>query len=192
MREAGAIKESGKELSSVGFGRWILFWTIALGGMAFDLTTKAICFEKIGLPGSRPLAVISNVLELRTSYNRGALWGLGANMRYSHLIFAGLSLVAAFGIFFWLFIRKAAADWRLTSALALIMAGALGNCYDRLALGQVRDFVHFHVDSIGFDWAIFNFADNMLVAGALILMLLALRPEHQIENESIRETVEPA
>ena len=57
------------------------------------------------------------------------------------------------------------------------MAGALGNCYDRLALGHVRDFVHFHVDPIGFNCAIFNFADNMLVAGAIVLMLLALRPE---------------
>ena len=47
------------------------------------------------------------------------------------------------------------------------MAGALGNCYDRLVLGHVRDFVHFHVDPIGFDCAIFNFADNMLVAGAV-------------------------
>ncbi len=44
-------------------------------------------------------------------------------------------------------------------------------------LGHVRDFVHFHVDPIGFDCAIFNFADNMLVAGAIILMLLALRPD---------------
>ena len=56
------------------------------------------------------------------------------------------------------------------------MAGALGNCYDRLVFGYVRDFVHFHVDSIGFDFAIFNFADNMLVAGAVLLMLLASGP----------------
>jgi len=57
------------------------------------------------------------------------------------------------------------------------MACALGNCYDRLVHGHVRDFVHFHVDSIGFDCAIFNFADNMLVLGAVILVLFALRPE---------------
>ena len=43
--------------------------------------------------------------------------------------------------------------------------------------GHVRDFVHFHVDPIGFDCAIFNFADNMLVAGALTLVLYAMRPE---------------
>ncbi len=57
------------------------------------------------------------------------------------------------------------------------MAGALGNCYDRLAFGHVRDFVHFHVDPIGFDCAIFNFADNMLVIGAITLVIFALRPE---------------
>ena len=62
-------------------------------------------------------------------------------------------------------------------AAGLIMAGALGNCYDRLVYGYVRDFVHFEVPSIGFDFAIFNFADNMLVLGAALLMLLALRPD---------------
>jgi hypothetical protein len=59
----------------------------------------------------------------------------------------------------------------------LIMAGAMGNCYDRLRLGYVRDFVHFHIDAINFDCAIFNFADNMLVIGALTLVIYALRPE---------------
>ena len=177
MTDAGESNESGKDVAEVGLSRWILFWTIALGGMAFDLTTKSIIFAKIGPPGSRPVSLVPNVLELHTSYNRGALWGLGASMQHSSLVFAGLSIVAALGIFYWLFVHKAAADWRLTTALALIMAGALGNCYDRLAFGQVRDFVHFHVDPIGFDCAIFNFADNMLVGGAVILMLLALRPE---------------
>ena len=45
--------------------------------------------------------------------------------------------------------------------------------------GYVRDFVYFHVDAIGFECAIFNFADNMLVAGAITLVLYALRPEKE-------------
>ena len=91
---------------------------------------------------------------------------------------------AAVFICYWLHVRGGATDRLLTTALALIMAGALGNCYDRLVFGYVRDFVHFHVDPIGFDFAIFNFADNMLVAGAVLLMLLALQPEPPEPPES--------
>jgi len=161
----------------IGPGRVALFWSIALGGMAFDLATKSAVFARLGPPPSRPLSLVPDVLELHTSYNPGALWGLGRGLPHSSLFFAGLSLAAAGGICYYLFVRKAAADGRLTAALGLITAGALGNCYDRLAFGHVRDFVHFHVDRIGFDFAVFNFADNMLVAGAAVLMLLALRPE---------------
>ena len=163
--------------------RWVLFWSIALGGAAFDLVTKTLIFARVGPPPAPPIALVPNVLELHTSYNRGALWGLGRDLEHSSLIFAALSVVAALAICYWLFVKGASRDGRLTAALGLIMAGALGNCYDRLRLGHVRDFVHFHVDPIGFDCAIFNFADNMLVAGALVLMLLALRPDpsHAIE-----------
>ncbi len=157
--------------------RWILFWAIALCGASFDLVTKALVFRRIGPPGTRPVPVIPNILELHTSFNRGALWGFGGSLPYSSFIFAGLSVVAAAAICYYLFVHGASRDARLTAALGLIMAGAIGNCYDRLTFGHVRDFVHFHVDSIGFDCAIFNFADNMLVIGAIAIMILALRPE---------------
>src|SRR5215469_5896868 len=157
--------------------RLLLFGGIALGGLVFDLATKAMVFSRIGPPHSRIIPLIPRVLELQTSQNTGALWGLGAGLPGSSLIFAGLSVVAAFIICYWLFFLGAASSRVLTVALGLIMAGALGNCYDRLVFGHVRDFVHFHVDPINFDCAIFNFADNMLVAGALTLVLYAMRPE---------------
>ena len=172
-------------LDSVPMRRVVLFWTIALGGAVFDLSTKAIAFQRIGEPREGVVrTVVPNVLELQTSYNTGALWGFGRAWPYSSTVFAGLSVVAAVGIWYWLFVKGAAVDGRLTVALAFIMAGALGNCYDRLVLGHVRDFVHWHIDPIGFDCAIFNFADNMLVIGAVALMLLALRPEPEGEPQS--------
>ncbi|MGO9462534.1 MAG: signal peptidase II [Isosphaeraceae bacterium] len=160
----------------VGLGRWVLFWTIALGGTAFDLATKAIIFERVGPPPAPSVTLVPHILELHTSQNTGALWGFGSGLPHSSEVFAGLSVVAAILICYWLFFMGAASSAVLTVALALIMAGALGNCYDRLAYGHVRDFVHFHVDAINFDCAIFNFADNMLVAGAITLVLYALRP----------------
>jgi signal peptidase II len=162
---------------AVSVPRWVLFWSIALGGALFDLVTKSLAFARIGEPPTAPVTVIPNILELYTSYNSGALWGFGRALPHSSLIFAGLSVVAAVAICYWLFVKGASSDGRLTAALGLIMAGALGNCYDRLVLGHVRDFVHFHVDPINFDCAIFNFADNMLVVGATALVFLALRPE---------------
>ncbi len=181
-------KRTMETLPHVPPGRQFLFWAIALGGAGFDLATKAGVFAWIGEPPAPSKSLIGRVVELRTSYNSGALWGFGRDLPHSSLLFALLSVVAGVAIYYWLFVKGAAADRRLTLALSLIMAGALGNCYDRLILGHVRDFVHVHVDSIGFDFPIFNFADNMLVAGAAVLMLLALRPE----PDEAHATEEPA
>jgi len=167
-------------------GRWVLFLCLALGGAAFDLATKSLIFAEVGEPGSPPVAIVPGILELHTNYNPGALWGFGRTLPHSSLIFAGLSVLAGLAIVVWLFVGGAASSLPLTIALGLIMAGAIGNCYDRLVHGRVRDFVHFHVDSINFDWAIFNFADTMLVAGAIILALFAVRPE-PAEAESTEE-----
>ncbi len=173
-------------------GRLFLFAAIALGGLSFDLTTKSSVFARIGPPEEGHIVpVIPSVLEIQTSQNTGALWGLGARLPFSSLIFAALSVVAALIICYWLFFLGAAASRTLTIALGLIMAGALGNCYDRLVFGHVRDFVHFHIDPIGFDCAIFNFADNMLVAGALTLVFFAMRPEDAVPSP-VAETTPPA
>ncbi|WP_165066202.1 signal peptidase II [Paludisphaera rhizosphaerae] len=173
--------------SRIPISRWIVFWALALGGATLDLSSKSIIFRKVGEPGSRPVAVVGDVLELHTNYNKGALWGFGRGVSHSSLIFASLSVVAGVAIVGWLFVGGAATSLPLTIALGLIMAGAIGNCYDRLVFGQVRDFVHFHVDSINFDWAIFNFADVMLVSGAITLVLFALRPEPTPEGDPAPE-----
>jgi len=166
MTEEGRVRQ----------GRWWLFWSIAVGGTLFDLVTKSVVFARVGPPGGRTVPIVPDILELHTSQNTGALWGFGAGLPGSSLIFAGLSVIAAAVILYYLFALGAASSRVLTVALGLIMAGAMGNCYDRLTLGHVRDFVHFHVDKVGFNCAIFNFADNMLVVGACTLVLFALRP----------------
>ena len=171
-----ALAASGLK-PSFPFSRVVLFWSIALLGMAFDLGTKFYIFNWLGPHQTTPYSLVKNVLELQTSQNTGALWGFLRWMPYSSLFFAVLSIIAAVGICYWLFVVGAARDRGLTISLGLIMAGALGNCYDRLVFGYVRDFVHFKVDPIGFDCAIFNFADNMLVIGAVSLVLLALKPD---------------
>ena len=63
-----------------------------------------------------------------------------------------------------------------------LLAGTLGNLFDRLGLhglkdlrGEtvyaVRDFLDFWFFNDGFHWATFNFADMYLVVGACMLVL---------------------
>lgn len=174
----------------VPYSHVLLFWGIALGGMAFDLATKTAIFAQVPYQSTRP--VIEGMLELHPSHNKGALWGMGSDLPYSGYVFAALSVLAGAGICWYLFVKKAAEDARLTAALALIMAGAMGNCFDRLVYGYVRDFAHLHIDRIHFDCAIFNFADNMLVAGSIFLMVLALRPEAPAETKEPSPPTEAA
>lgn len=54
-------------------------------------------------------------------------------------------------------------------ALALILGGAIGNLYDRVALGYVVDFIVVHYQD--YYWPAFNIADSAITVGAVLLIL---------------------
>jgi len=58
-------------------------------------------------------------------------------------------------------------------AIGLILGGALGNIWDRIAYGAVADFVHFHLGALSF--YIFNAADAAITIGVVLLLLDSLR-----------------
>jgi signal peptidase II len=157
--------------------RYLLFFSVALVGCAIDLASKSWAFAHLGLPGpdGRTWWLWPDVFGFQTSLNEGALFGLG---RGYWPLFAGLSVAAAVGIMAWLFIAGAARDGLLTTSLALITAGILGNLYDRLGVpglavnGQtlhaVRDFILVMIGR--WPWPTFNLADSSLVCGAGLLM----------------------
>jgi signal peptidase II len=160
-----------------------LFVCLLIVGFLADLATKNWIFAKLGMPyENAPIVLVPGVFSLTTSLNNGALFGVGQGMTKA---FTVLSILAAIGIFYWLFFAGAGRDWWLTIALASLMAGIFGNLYDRLGLpgliwqapdpkaGQpvhaVRDWLHFEIQKIHFDWPVFNLADSMLVLGACML-----------------------
>jgi signal peptidase II len=57
----------------------------------------------------------------------------------------------------------------LAAALALLLGGALGNVIDRIRLGSVVDFIHFHWNQAYFP--AFNVADSAITVGAAFLLL---------------------
>ena len=122
--------------------------------------------------------------------NHGALWGIGGSKKGSaNLFFAGVSLVAAAAILIWGTRRGPSRERWLSAALGLILAGTLGNFYDRLVFGGVRDFLHvFHKDWNDWSWPVFNIADCCLVVGAGLLLVQAVFAAPPAATETAQQT----
>jgi signal peptidase II len=173
-------------MTSVPRNRYVWFGLLAVIGLAIDLGSKQLVFGDLGYPGeSRAEGFFGGWLTVRflTSINEGALWGMGQGYTW---LFALLSVVAIAGVSVWLFVYRAARSLWLTIALGLIMAGTLGNLYDRLglhgwlrtdgtAIYGVRDFLAFTFGT--YNYPIFNGADCFLVTGAIMLAIQSFRTE---------------
>lgn len=173
--------------------RSIGFVAISGAGTLADLYTKSAVFEKCGFPNGRSPAWIQSwvIFRFHTSFNRGALWGIGQNLTW---LFSLLSVMAVGVILYWVFYRNVTQSWTFTVCLASILAGTLGNLYDRLGChgytdpttGEryfaVRDFLLFRFGT--FDWPVFNLADVFLVTGAAFLIFQSLRGRSSLEHLS--------
>ncbi|MCP4023214.1 MAG: signal peptidase II, partial [Desulfobacteraceae bacterium] len=76
------------------------------------------------------------------------------------------SLVAMFVL--WLYKKTSASHLVLSSGLALIFGGAVGNLIDRFIYGKVVDFLDFYVGTL--HWPAFNVADSAISVGMTILI----------------------
>jgi signal peptidase II len=117
-------------------------------------------------PGeSRALAPFFNLVLV---FNKGAAFSfLAAAQGWQTLLFAAIAVVASVVVS--LLILKNQGKKMFCGGLALILGGALGNLYDRLAYGHVVDFLDFH--AAGWHWPAFNVADSAITLGAAILIL---------------------
>jgi signal peptidase II len=113
------------------------------------------------------------VLDITRMHNVGAAFSfLATASGWQRWVFIGLALVVSVGITIWLLKLPRNANALLAAGLALVLGGALGNVIDRIRLGYVIDFVHFHWDRAYFP--AFNVADSAITVGAACLLLDAL------------------
>ncbi|TWT43654.1 lipoprotein signal peptidase [Phycisphaerae bacterium RAS1] len=130
---ADAHSPGGVELSAM---RDVLshtrFWFLAVAGLALDLWSKEWAFGTLRLGGRRE--VLPHVLEFQTMLNPGALFGIGA--RYTSVFL--VASVLALALVLWMFAQSSRRRWLLHIALGAILAGALGNMYDRIFVQLVR------------------------------------------------------
>lgn len=145
---------------------------VALVTFVLDQLTKAIVMRTMRVGDVIPL--VPPVLDLHYITNRGVAFGLFARLGD---VFVPIAIVIM-SVIFWYYRSLSGRRLWLRTALGLQLGGALGNLLDRLRYGSVVDFVEFHVDQIGFHFAVFNVADSAIVVGVCILLAtLLFRPD---------------
>jgi signal peptidase II len=113
------------------------------------------------------------VLDVTRMHNVGAAFSfLASASGWQRWVFIGLAVVVSICITIWLLRLPRGAPALLAAGLALVLGGALGNVIDRIRLGYVIDFIHFHWDRAYFP--AFNVADSAITVGAACLLLDAL------------------
>ncbi len=132
-----------------------------------------------------------SLLDFQLVINRGAVFGIGANHRIFFIAFT-LGALSAGLLVFGRYTRR---DHHLAHvAIGLILAGGIGNLYDRIVYGVVRDFLHMLPDwNLPFGWRwpggspemfpwVFNLADTMLLTGMALLILHMHRNEKRTQS----------
>jgi signal peptidase II len=129
---------------------------VVLGLIALDRATKLWAMNSLRSDGSIP---VFPGFELAYVENTGAAFnlGYGANTLF---VFVSLGLIV---YLIRLMSRWPKTDPWLQYGGALVLAGALGNLYDRVAYRHVVDFLYVH------HWPVFNVADSCITVGACLL-----------------------
>lgn len=150
---------------SNGYFRWGIP-AAALIAIA-DQASKFWIVRVIDLPLKRKIE-LSSIFDLTYVENRGASFGMLSGGMGSRIILSTISIAVATALVIWL----ARLNRRFAAAgAALIIGGALGNLYDRLAYGYVVDFLDF--SGLYFPW-VFNIADAAINVGVGCLIVDAL------------------
>ena len=141
--------------------------------LVLDRVSKLWIERHIPLGGG--ITVIPRVFRISHVLNFGAAFSLFEDsaspqrVRFFLTIFSILAILVV--LFF--FLRMARRLTLSSVALSLILAGAIGNLYDRARYGYVVDFLEVHI--VRYHWPDFNIADSAIVIGACLMFLELFR-----------------
>ncbi len=168
---------------------WKLGYLLVAGAVfMIDQTTKAWAIKSLRFGGDRE--VIPGFLNWAYAQNTGVAFSMlddhGNAGRW------GLSVVAfiAAALVLYFFWKTPRTDDRVLGALALLLAGIIGNVVDRARLGFVIDFIDVQFGS--WHYPTFNVADMAICIGAGILILdMFLTKKDETKNAKIESECDP-
>jgi signal peptidase II len=168
------------------------FALVAALGLTVDLWTKWLAFHTLlqsivrypdttYVVTSRTYDFIPGWLRFEVTVNQGAVFGIGQGQRFLFLVVSA----AAVAFLGYLFLSSKPKQWFYQIVLGMLLAGVLGNVYDRALYGYVRDMIHalpgwqnplrsyFPQWQYIFPW-IFNIADSLLCVGVTLMLIYTL------------------
>src|SRR3954463_3348296 len=171
----------------------MLFFGTTILGLALDLWTKVEAFRRlvieiVRLPDgvvrvtkSREIEFLPGWLHFHATANQGAVFGIGQGKRWLFIV------VSIGAIAFLTYLFSTSGRQRIYQfILGLLLAGVLGNMYDRITFGYVRDMIYALPRwPNAFPW-IFNVADSMLCVGVFLLIVYSLVHKGPREPRELR------
>ncbi len=148
--------------------------------IAFDQLTKLWISYHLGLFDVEQILPFFNLTLL---HNQGAAFSMLSHASgWQRWFFIALGIAVSLGIMAWLRRLPASGQALLSSGLALILGGALGNVLDRVWRGYVVDFIQVHYGHWTFP--AFNLADSAITIGAALVILDSLLNKADQDSES--------
>ncbi len=135
--------------------------------LALDRFSKRWAADSLARLERGSIQALQGVLGWRYAENTGVAFSAFSGAGVALCVLTALIVAAAV---VWLVRHPECGGWMRTG-LTLIVAGGLGNLYDRLRFGYVIDFI----ELLFVRFALFNVADIAVVAGAICLAIGILK-----------------
>ena len=148
--------------------RAFTWYLLSLVVVIIDQWTKWLAETKLTF--HEPVPVIEPFLNWTLAYNYGAAFSFLADAGgWQKWFFSGLALLMSLFLIGYL-IKAPRTAKLLSTGLALVLGGAIGNLIDRLLHGHVIDFIHVHNADI-WHYPIFNIADMGISIGVAMIVI---------------------
>lgn len=140
---------------------WALAGILCAAVVAADQAIKATIEARL-VPGE--VVEVLGPLSLTLAHNAGVAFGLAGGAGVGLVVVTALALALIAYVF-----GRDPTRPGIWIAAGLLTGGALGNLVDRIAAGEVTDYV-----DVG-SWPAFNLADVAITVGVVLMVLIYLR-----------------
>ncbi|MBL4744281.1 MAG: signal peptidase II [Cycloclasticus sp.] len=155
--------------------KWLWLSLVVVG---LDQASKLWVISHFDLYESVALLPSLNFTYVR---NTGAAFSfLSSAGGWQRWFFVAIALVATIVLTVWLARLKPSEKW-MAVTLSLILGGAIGNLYDRIAYAYVIDFIDVYYQA--WHWPVFNIADSAISIGVAMMVVDIFRGEESNATE---------